>query len=751
METRKMKEKKNIKKTIFHGLLVYLILSVFSALLFFYGVDKIKGHLKEDSILASNDYTRIVEISNYASTKFRETLNDALETALLLAEEKSLDQAYEAIDLKDLAQKTKVDLLYIYNEEGIIINGTNEDNIGWQAPPTHDFHLSMGGFDKILHRPIRQATGEAPYFKYAYLKTDDNHVIQSAISAEKIHGLIDRLNPNNVIEQLKEEVQVVDAEIYFKDKETVNRIFSVFEMDDGQFQFKPLDTGVVSAQEVKLGNQKVLKINRPIILEGQHIGDLYIYRSLDLYKNLQKYFIVFTATTFFLYMGAIIWLTYLNISKQKEINAIAVYDEKTGLYSRHYFDEYLNENFETLINQQSTVVVLLCSNYNRLKLFLEEYTFNEFERLLVKETLANKKTDAYPFEYSEDVLVFFDKKFVTKEEYIQELQHYMALLESIDYYGNKVDLKMGILKIDDRYRTAHQISSNIANIISELRAANLETLIYFDDQIWDQLSENESIQNDMRRSFVKGFQKEFYLEFQPKIDAQNKEIIGFESLLRWRHPTKGMISPAIFIPLAEETNIIYHLSDFVIDEAIKFATMLIEKGYKDANVSFNVTYPQFKQAQFEEKLLRKVAIAGISPSNLALEVTESIMIDDFDMINEKLLRLKEYGFTIYLDDFGVGYSSLERIKDMYIDIIKIDRSFIQLIDKDIHLLESLFSLVENLDFKVIVEGVETRHQLDWLHQRGYHLIQGFYFSKSLKENDALKYLENFYKVETSEL
>lgn len=743
MRVNRSKENRNIRRTIFYSFLVYFILTVLTFLFFLFGIDRIKKYIIHEITQVSNDYSRLVEISNLASNQFRDMLDDTLISSVEIVNKTSETINYEDIDLYEVARLTNVDNLYIYNSDGIIINATDEEDLGWHAPETHDTQKLLKSSDRILKAPIRKAPGFENYNKYAYLKTDDRHVIQSSISANKIHSFIDKLNPNNVIESLKtKEAYIIDAEIYFKDKQTVNDIFGVFELEEGQFNFKALDDRQVNFEELILDEHHILKIHQPIFFEDEHIGDLYIYRSFDLFDNLKTAITLFIGITFGLYITTVLVLMIINVKKQRRLNHLSIYNPDTGLYSRHYLSEYIKENFKNLINNTYSASVILISNYHKLNLFLDEETAQKLEKQFINLTLQAVPKNSMVFRHSDDVLVVFSDSRISKSTRLQEVKAYLDKIEAFNFHDHKVDVKVGIIELDERYSASRIIENNMTSVISELRKNISDNYIIFDDVIWDQIAFNEGIQNDLIRAFATGFEKEFFLVQQPKLNVLTNKVVGFESLLRWKHPKLGLVSPAIFIPLAEEISVIHPLSDFVIDEAIKFAQKIIQNGFEDIVVSFNVTYLQFNEDIFTEALINKVRNANLKPQNFALEITESIMIDNFKMVNEKLTQLKNVGFSIYLDDLGIGYSSLVRIKDMVIDVIKVDRSFIELFNKDMHLLNSLFTLLENLDFKTIIEGVETKEQLDWLTDKGYYYIQGFYLSKPLSSDDALDFIKN---------
>lgn len=207
-------------------------------------------------------------------------------------------------------------------------------------------------------------------------------------------------------------------------------------------------------------------------------------------------------------------------------------------------------------------------------------------------------------------------------------------------------------------------------------------------------------------------------------------------------PILGFISPEVFIPIAESKGLIIPLVWSIYEEALQIIQNLYKEDYKYLIVSMNVSYAQIKEEDFVSKFIRLVTEYRVAFENIGIEITESILIDDFDAINKKLKMLIDKGISIYLDDFGVGYSSLERIKYLPIDYLKVDMSFADMIETNPEMAKTIFTMVYDLNFKVIAEGIETETQKDWIEKIGDIIIQGFYFAKPLKEKDAIRYLYN---------
>ena len=238
--------------------------------------------------------------------------------------------------------------------------------------------------------------------------------------------------------------------------------------------------------------------------------------------------------------------------------------------------------------------------------------------------------------------------------------------------------------------------------------------------------------------------REFVLFYQPKIELASGCLAGFEALVRWRHPERGLLSPGQFIPVAEETGLILPLGLWVIEEACRQLKewSAIVPGVR---VSVNVSARQFQEPRLAHDIRDAIAAAGVSPSALQLEITESVVAEDTEQAARILGTLKETGVELELDDFGTGYSSLSRLAKLPLDTVKIDQSFISQMDQResaVEVVRAILSLASSLHLKVVAEGVENAEQLAQLTQLGCPVAQGYFFGKPVPAEDAVAHLTN---------
>jgi EAL domain-containing protein (putative c-di-GMP-specific phosphodiesterase class I) len=249
-----------------------------------------------------------------------------------------------------------------------------------------------------------------------------------------------------------------------------------------------------------------------------------------------------------------------------------------------------------------------------------------------------------------------------------------------------------------------------------------------------QAVERLQLETDLRRSIE---QQELVVYYQPVIEIHSCQIVGFEALLRWQHPTRGWISPAEFIPIAEETGLIVRLGEWVLHQACAQMQLWQQQFAicESMAVSVNLSSRQFFQADFLTSLEQALCQTGLSPQSLKLEITEGIFMSSGDVARSKLRRIKQSGVQLSIDDFGTGYSSLSCLHRFPIDTLKIDRSFIQQLQPtqdNLEIVEAIVGLAHKLGMTTVAEGVETSSQFHQLQQIGCERVQGFLFSRPVE-------------------
>ena len=241
---------------------------------------------------------------------------------------------------------------------------------------------------------------------------------------------------------------------------------------------------------------------------------------------------------------------------------------------------------------------------------------------------------------------------------------------------------------------------------------------------------------------------ELFVYYQPQIDLATNKITGVEALIRWIHPTMGIISPRVFIPIAEKNGLINGIGEWVLRESCMQNKKWQDMGLAPINMAINLSSVQIINPKISENIKRIIKETGLDPKYVELEITESISIKGTDYVIELLNKLKKIGVSIAIDDFGTEYSSLSRLKWLPIDSIKIDMQFVQGLEtneKDRAITTVIINLAKSLGLNVLAEGVETKGQLDFLIQKKCHKVQGYYYYKHMPAHEMEKILVDLSK------
>jgi len=262
----------------------------------------------------------------------------------------------------------------------------------------------------------------------------------------------------------------------------------------------------------------------------------------------------------------------------------------------------------------------------------------------------------------------------------------------------------------------------------EAKIAGRNTTRFFEKDMSLKIQEQLVLDNELRHAIL---HDEFELYYQPIVETKSSKVVSCEALIRWNHPTRGLVFPDAFIPYAEDSGLIVTIGEWVIATACKN-----HKQYKDKlkNISINISSKQFIQTDFVSNILDLTKKYDVDPSIFKLELTESVAIDNFEQTAKKMNLLKSHGFSIAMDDFGTGYSSLSYLKNLPFDFLKIDRSFIQHIldnEDDASLVKTILTISKQFKFAVIAEGVETQEHVEFLKALDCEYYQGYVISKAV--------------------
>ena len=263
------------------------------------------------------------------------------------------------------------------------------------------------------------------------------------------------------------------------------------------------------------------------------------------------------------------------------------------------------------------------------------------------------------------------------------------------------------------------------------KEAGRDNYQFFSNEMNTTIQQHLKIENELRLALQNN---EFELFFQPKVKLSSHQVFGYEALIRWNHPTRGLVPPNDFIPIAEDTGLIIPIGEWVIRNACENIELFINYGLlpKDGHIAINLSARQFHEPKLVGFITDMIKSKNINPANVELEITESLIMENVENAIKTLTQLRELGTYLAIDDFGTGYSSLSYLKQLPIQILKVDRSFIMDIPRDkddMEITAAVIAMAHKLGLKVVAEGVEDTEQLEFLTQNKCDYIQGYFFGK----------------------
>ena len=244
------------------------------------------------------------------------------------------------------------------------------------------------------------------------------------------------------------------------------------------------------------------------------------------------------------------------------------------------------------------------------------------------------------------------------------------------------------------------------------------------------------LETSMRKALAN---QEIFVEYQPLIDLSTNQMVGAEALARWQHPERGLVSPTLFIPIAEDTGLIVSIGYWILEESCRQAKAWSnEYEMENFTISVNLSGKQLQRDDVIDRISQILTSTGLPASLLKLEITESILMEDRDDLIEKMVLLKELGVQLALDDFGTGYSSLSTLRSFPIDTLKIDRAFISRLGEEesaLPIVKAILGLAKTMQMTVTGEGVENQDQQDIIRELGCQVGQGYFYDRPLKPDD----------------
>lgn len=440
-----------------------------------------------------------------------------------------------------------------------------------------------------------------------------------------------------------------------------------------------------------------------------------------------------------------------DISKMKkqneELQYMAYYDTLTGLYNRNYFVRILSEWIRNAEDKNETIAVI-CIDFDHFKkvndglgLVAGDELVQSFG-LFLKELLDDRMIASH---VNDDTFYLAVKNPVGNHsaEYIfnQILKRIEKPFRLLGGHEIFITLCAGVAEYPETATNSLELINCAEVVMFKAKELGTNQMKYFEVPIYKDFLDKVNLENRLKEAINTN---RFVLYYQPQFDSKTRELRGVEALIRWKDENGKLISPGYFIPLAEKSGLIVPIGSWVLEEGVRKYAEWRKKYHCNMVLSLNISALQYKRPDFVSNLFELLEKYRVNPGDIELEITESVLIDDFEQVVEKLHIIKDYGIKISLDDFGTGFSSLSYLKGLPIDTLKIDKSFIDTVIDDEStkvITESIVSMVKKLGYETVAEGVETEAQYEYLKQIECDNIQGFLLGRPMPENELVKLMK----------
>lgn len=434
-------------------------------------------------------------------------------------------------------------------------------------------------------------------------------------------------------------------------------------------------------------------------------------------------------------------------AQKDELIYMAYYDVLTGLYNRNYFVRLLGEFLRRAEKETKKVAVMFMDfdDFRRVNDGMGIIAGDELVQLFGQYLTGLMNSNVIVSHFSTDIycIGIYDPCGARSVDTIYRVirERLKKPFKMTDGQEVTMTVSVGVSEYPEAALGTLELINCAEIVMFKAKSGGKDKIQYFEGAILEEFLQTVAIQNKLKEVV---FEQNFTMYFQPQYYAENGKFRGVEALIRWRDNKGDMISPAVFIPIAEKNGTIVPIGNWVIEKSVQTYAQWRDKYHYPLILSLNVSAVQCKKHDFTDSLMQILERYDVFPGEIEIEVTETILIDDFDEISERLNELKNAGVRISLDDFGTGFSSLAYLKGLPINTLKIDKTFVDtlLTDRNTKIItESIIYMVKRLGYETIAEGVETREQFQYLKELECDMIQGYYMGRPMPAQGIADILE----------
>lgn len=425
------------------------------------------------------------------------------------------------------------------------------------------------------------------------------------------------------------------------------------------------------------------------------------------------------------------------MAQKDELTYMAYYDVLTGLYNRNYFVKLLGEFLRRAETEHCKVAVMFLDidDFRRVNDGIGIMAGDDLVQLFGQYLCSLMNSQVIISHFSTDLycIGIYDPCGARSVETIYQVirERLKKPFRMTDGQEVSMTVSVGVSEYPEAAMGTLELINCAEIVMFKAKSQGKDAIQYFDSAILEDFLQTVTIQTKLREVV---FEQNFTMYFQPQCYAADGRLRGVEALIRWKDEQGDMISPAVFIPIAEKNGAIVPIGNWVIEKSVQIYAKWRDKYEYPLILSLNISAVQCKQNGFIDNIQNILERYNILPEKVELEITETILVDDFEETKERLNDLRETGIRISLDDFGTGFSSLSYLKGLPIDTLKIDKSFVDTLLTDANtkiIIESIIYMVKRLGYETVAEGVETKEQFAYLKELSCDMIQGYYTGRPM--------------------
>jgi len=715
-----------------------IVISVFFIVLGIYMSNRINDYytniMQDESLKLARSTSNTLSKSSAAFAKINELMAEKIQGATETVV--NYDGVITQDRLNNFAQTLNVEVIYYYNPEGVIIASNTGEYIGWKGEETHPVEVFRQSIQTVFVEDIRQDTESGVYYKYGYAKADNGYFVQVGIYAQDVYTYISEFETQSIVEELKQDEHIIEISIIDK------KYKIVASSNENNVGHSVTQERLINSRNGELytsDNGQVYEVFAPVNINSINVGFLSIQYSLQSTNRLIQNVTFLGFILILSFYLIVLFVIYNSYQKNKQLIKLAFYDSLTALPNLDYLKYYLELNLKKDKSVKALILVN-CLNFKRINI---SYGYKEGDYIIQK--MANslvelEKNNCKVFKFNAD-------RFIVLVEDVTSMNHVIPFAKIIDNmfstneFKPDLQIKMGIVEIE-------KVKQDVDDILKDAAIALNNVDMHHSYAIYDanmdmKIHREDQIEHEIKSSIQARDTERIYFQYQPIFDLKTMKIVACEALARLNTKHYGSISPIEFIDIAEKKQLIVPLGEYLLNEACMMIHQLESDGLKQIKIAVNISGIQVMQDDFVVMVERMIKKHSINPNQLELEITESVYMQDYESINRKLFHLRELGISISMDDFGTGFSSFYRLKEAYLDILKIDRYFVKSIgiNQDEKLIsQDIISIGHKYGLKCIAEGIENINQLDYLTNHHCDYGQGYYLSYPLDKNDVLDFL-----------